>query len=65
MTNLRSLLAAGVATALLLLATASPVEAQVRVNRGFNPRTGRVYRNVTAYNPWTGRYIRAGRSVNP
>jgi hypothetical protein len=61
MTDLRTLLAAGLAAVLLLLATAAPAEAQVVVNRGFNPRTGRVNRSVVAYNPWTGRYVRAGR----
>jgi hypothetical protein len=64
MTGFRTLLAAGVATVLLLLATATPVEAQVIVNRGFNRRpvvVNRPARGVRAlrrayqrgwYNPW-------------
>jgi hypothetical protein len=58
MKNLSIFLAAGLAAFMLLLAIAPSVEAQVVVNRRFNPRTGRVRRSVTAYNPWTGGVVR-------
>jgi hypothetical protein len=54
MTGFRTLLAAGVATVLLLLATAAPVEAQVIVNRGFN-------RRPVVVNSWGGGGVRAMR----
>ncbi len=54
MKALRSLVATGAAVLLVLAATV-PADAQVRFNRGINPWTGRVYRNVAVRNPWTGR----------
>ena len=60
MTGMRTFLAASVATVLLLLVAAVPVEAQVIVNRGFNPRTGRVGRTVV-YSPRRVGRVRALR----
>ncbi len=65
MTNLRSLLAAGGAAALLLLAHAFPAHGQVMVNRGINPWTGLPYRNVAVRNPWSGRVANFSRTIDP
>ena len=53
MTALRTLLAAAAAAA-VLLAIALSADAQVMVNRGINPWTGRGIRARQTYNPWTG-----------
>jgi hypothetical protein len=60
MTGMPTFLAASVATVFLLLVAAAPVEAQVFVNRGFNPRTGRVGRTVVSSPRRVGR-VRALR----
>jgi hypothetical protein len=61
MTSLRTLLG----TAILLLVLTHASDAQVMVNRGFNPWTGMPYRSVVARNPWTGHIVHGGRTVDP
>jgi len=65
MIHLRNMLTLGGATALTLLAIASPADSQVIVNRGINPWTGRPYSNVAVGNPWTGRVAHGGVTTNP
>ena len=65
MTGLRTLMAAGGAAVLLLLATARPADAQVVVTRGVNPWTGHLYRNVVVRDPWTGHVVRGKARTNP
>jgi hypothetical protein len=66
MTCQRSPLVPGSLAALLMLAAAANMDAQViSVNRGINPWTGMPYRNVAAYNPWSGRVVHGSRQVDP
>jgi hypothetical protein len=79
MTALQTLALAGGVTVLLVLASTSPADDQVMVNRGINPWTGLPYQNVAVRNPWTGRVgvhsatidpwtgatVRGGRVINP
>jgi hypothetical protein len=65
MTMLRILLTAAGSAVLLLLVALVPANAQVFVNRGINPWTGRAHRNVTVHNPWTGRTGTFTRAYNP
>jgi hypothetical protein len=52
-------------TGILLLMTTHATDAQVIVNRGFNPWTGMPYRSVVARNPWTGHVVHGGVTVDP
>jgi hypothetical protein len=65
MTYSRKGLTGGGAAIVILLASIGLVDAQVAVSRGFNPWTGRAYRNVAVRNPWTGRVARGGAVIDP
>src|SRR5262249_44355076 len=65
MATLRTLVAAAGSAALLLFASVAPAGAQLVVNRGINPWTGHVYRDLVVRNPWNGRVWTASPVHNP
>ncbi len=53
------------AAAIALLFAAETAQAQVWVNQGVNPWTGRQYATQTARNPWTGTTVQRTNTFNP